>query len=39
VYVSDTGLQWTFRRMMFLGSLYGLEPDETAYLLDGEPVG
>jgi len=24
--------------MMFLGSLYGLEPDETASLLDGEPV-
>jgi len=24
---------------MFLGSLYGLEPDETASLLDGEPVG
>jgi len=38
VYVSDTGLQWTFRRMMFLGSLYGLEPDETASLLDAEPV-
>jgi len=39
VYVSDTGLQWAFRRMMFLGSLYGLEPDETASLLDAEPVG
>jgi len=38
VYVSDISLQWTFRRMMFLGSLYGLEPDETASLLDGEPV-
>jgi len=25
--------------MMFLGSMYGLEPDETASLLDGEPVG
>jgi len=39
VYVSDISLQWTFRRMMFLGSLYGLEPDETASLLDAEPVG
>jgi len=39
VYISDTGLQWAFRRMMFLGSLYGLEPDETASLLDAEPVG
>jgi len=38
VYVSDTGLQWAFR-MMFLGSLCGLEPDETASLLDAEPVG
>jgi len=38
VYLSDTSLQWAFRRMMFLGSLYGLEPDETASLLDGEPV-
>jgi len=39
VYVSDICFQWTFRRMMFLGSLYGLEPDETASLLDAEPVG
>jgi len=39
VYVSDTGLQWASRRMMFLGSLYGLELDETASFLDAEPVG
>ena len=39
VYVSDINLQWTFRRMMFLGSLYGLQPDQTASFLDAEPVG
>jgi len=39
VYVSDIGFQWAFRRMMFLGSLYGLEPDQTASFLDAEPMG